>query len=398
MDKLKPILKIIKKYHVWVLCLVVIGTAVGGLFAGSAGLQKDAKTTEGKIKALDSKIDKIARTSKPPNQVWIDAKKQETEEERVRIRQMWEKIYDQQQAGLIWPESAGGLAFANKIEEQAGQSRLHKVQEQQFEKYAAGAFDALLEIVKAQKNIPQVSDEKTDAPGKTKLPKNTISLPLVRAGYVVGWSPESQQRISHRLVRWGDERKFFAPTTARAKKTQRDLWIYGSMLDAIAATNTGATANYIAKVKYILDLQIGKDVVPLVQKVIAPKTNTKTKAGAKQPKTTPRAASPPRSKTSELAESIPVRMDLIVDQRYLSLLLAECANTKIPIEVTGFTARYRSRSGKDHFDQRTADENGAAAKGNSAVGTVVDTFDMRVSIEGKVHFYKQVNTQVLGNQ
>ncbi|MCG8587412.1 MAG: hypothetical protein MI757_22120 [Pirellulales bacterium] len=398
MDKLKPIFKIIQKYHIWVLCVLIIGTAVGALFASSGKLAKSAKATEGKVKGLDAKAQGLVNTPKPPNQSWLDAKDAQTAKEREHIASKWEKIYKNQQEELVWPEAAGGQAFADKIEQQMGLTRLDKIQEEQFEKYAAGVFDSMLEIVKAEpryRTAPAAVDDKKKTPpprggaAKVKQPASG-GLPPVRAGYVVGWTPASQKRIADPLLRWGNEIDFKAPTARRAKATQRDIWIYETLLKAIAAANADATANYMAKVKYIVDLRIGDDVSLAAAQPADGKAkgNDKGKA-ATQVRRAPR----PPNKSAGIAESVPVRMDLIIDQRHLALLLAKCSNRKLPIEVTDFTARYTSRSRKDRSD-RVGGE--GAEKEAGVVGTVVDTYDMYVTILGKVHFYKESNPAMLG--
>jgi hypothetical protein len=391
---------------VWVLCVLIIGTAVGGLFAASGGLGTNTKATEQKVTGVNARAAQLEAKQMPPNKTWVEEKDKEIVAERERIRRIWDKIYDAQQKNLQWPEAVGGLAFATTIEEQASKPRLDKPQEEQFEKYAAEAFGDLLAIVKAP-NLSKPVAVKQD-PRAADVPRKTPTLPPVPADYVVGWAPASQRRIADPLIRWGNEDAisgFGAPTTARAKKTQRDLWIYQSMLKAIAATNGDATANYLAKVKYILELQIGGDVDPLFRTApAAPAAPASAPAagGAKNPVAVPPPAPAPTTSTFVGIESIPVRMDLIVDQRYLSRLFAECANAPLPIQITGFSARYRSLSRRDHFDKtiEQPDENRpggiVAAKEIGPVGTLVDTYDMDVSIEGKVNFYKPPDESLLG--
>ena len=382
MNKLKPIFAMIKKYHVWVLCLAIIGTAVGGLFAASGGLGKTAKKTESEVKSLLSKANSLASKQNPPNQEFLDQIDEEIEAERARMRGIWKKIYERQQDKLPWPKDVGD-DFWEKADEQAGRTRMETKQVEQFQDYASKVFDKLLGIVRAELDVVQVVED--DAAKGTKKPEKTTRRG-VRSGYLVGWAPESQQLIRDPLVRWNSDRDFGSPSAKRAKDTQKQLWIYETMLNAIAATNQGATANYMAPVKRIRSLQVGikteknpNGVTPLMVRVAAPSA---------KPTTKPRAVTPSRSKFHGI-ESIPVRMDLVVDQRHLARLLAECSNAPLPIEVTGFTARYWSRSGKDYFDQQAREQDGnGVKKENDIIGTIVDTQNMEVTIEGKINFYK----------
>ena len=262
MDKLKPIWKVIKKYHVWVFSVIVIATGLGALFAAGNGLGTDANKTAKDVEAMDKKVQNLVSlvgNRRPPNETWI----KQVEEEGGQVRDIWQQIYDWQEQKLKWPEDVGGIAgadFAASIRKQAGEDRIEKVQEEAFEAYAAQAFDQLLAIVKAQPDYTDETQEVDDGARRPDKKKTAVTyLPLVRSPYVIGWVSQSQRRIRDPLVDWGNEPIYRAPTTARAERTQRDLWIYGSMLSAIAKTNGKATENYMAKVKHILDLRVGAD-------------------------------------------------------------------------------------------------------------------------------------------
>jgi hypothetical protein len=262
MDKLKPIWKVIKKYHVWVLCLVIVGTAVGGLFAASGSLATQADQTKKSVDQLATQSQQLAGQKSPPNQKWLDEKDKEIETERGRNRRIWQKIYEWQQRKLTWPEKLGGLEFVSQIEVQGAAARLSKEHEDAFEKYASEVFDDLLKVVQAEANYSSRAPVAKDAAkaGEPKKKEKPTTISPVRAPYIVGWLKASQDRIRNPLVNWGDENRFGRPSKTRVLATQRKLWIYNSLLSAIAKTNGKAEANYMAKVKHILDLQVGTDV------------------------------------------------------------------------------------------------------------------------------------------
>ena len=99
------------------------------------------------------------------------------------------------------------------------------------------------------------------------------------------------------------------------------------------------------------------------------------------------AKAPPRPVGSSFngIESVPVRLDLIADQRHLTTLFAELANAPLQVEVSGFSANYRPR-------RRADSKQGDPRKGQNAdtgpLYTIVDSYDVQVSIEGKINFYK----------
>ncbi len=375
MDKLKPIGKVIKKYHVWVLCLVVVGTAVGGLFAASGSLESQAKKTKVEIDGLKTQSEGLKNQKTPYNQKWLDAKDKEIETERARNRGIWERIYERQQRKLVWPEKLGGLEFASQIDVQRAEARLIKEHEDAFEKYASEVFDDLLKVVKAEANYSARAPvaEKDARTGEPKNKAKPTTLAPVRPPYVVGWLAASQIRIRDPLINWGDENRFGRPSKTRVLATQRKLWIYNSLLSAISKTNGKAEANYMAKVKHILDLQVGKDVKSL---------HATPAARARQPGSNFRGIEP-----------VPARMDVIVDQRHLSALLAELANAPIPVEISGFVATYES---KRQGEENRRDPRKGQNTNKGPVPTIVDSYDMKVSIEGKVNFFKKPDENLLG--
>ena len=84
-------------------------------------------------------------------------------------------------------------------------------------------------------------------------------------------------------------------------------------------------------------------------------------------------------------------MKLIVDQRYLSLLLSELANAPLPIEISRFVAQPKNGSSKKQPGLRKNQ-----ADDGSPIRTIVDSYDMDVLIEGKVNFYKAPDDRLLG--
>ena len=373
MDKLKPVWKVIKKYHIWVLCIAVVGTAVFGLFMANGTLAAQADKTKKEVDDLAKKSRDLAIQPNPPNEKWVAEKDKQIEAERARNRRIWESLYEWQQRQFKWPEKLGGLTFASQLADQGAQTRLIKEHEDAFEKYSSEAFDDLLKIVNAEANytarapVEEEDEKKSGRRAAAEKKKPVATIAPVRSPYVVGWLASSQSRIHDPLVNWGDENRFGRPTKTRVLDTQRDLWIYESLLKAIAKTNGDAAANYIAKVKYILDLQVGKDVQPLQQRV-ATKARSRSVRG-----------------NFNGIESVPVRLNVIADQRHLTTLLAELANAPLQVEISGFSARYTP---KRRVDEKQGDPRKGQKQDVGPLYTIVDSYDVQVSIEGKVNFYK----------
>ena len=162
------------------------------------------------------------------------------------------------------------------------------------------------------------------------------------------------------------------PSTLAVVLAQEDLWVIEALLRVIANTNEGATYA-TAAVKQIEALQIGKDAVGGRQgeegifragpaaarsRRNAPRRpgrrqtehgrarrsrrrrgRAKTKDSSRTATSTTRASRCRPSRVSlrqaPYAEfkMMPIRMNLVMDQRRLPKLLVECANSNMPIEV-----------------------------------------------------------------
>jgi len=186
------------------------------------------------------------------------------------------------------------------------------------------------------------------------------------------------------------------PSTLRVRMAQEDLWVYEALLRVIKNTNEGATTYENAAVKRINAIQIGQEALGAAPKKrgtgasggpLFPTTSAAggfpvtvdgntdvdqfsagasmpTTAGAPSTGTLGMPAAPQSAADAERAELLdgryvdeegnplrlqpgqekiehpyaefkmmPIRLELVMDQRKIRRLLAECANSSMPIEV-----------------------------------------------------------------
>lgn len=196
---------------------------------------------------------------------------------------------------------------------------------------------------------------------------------------VVEWNAAERERIKERF-RWRG-----APTTREVLLAQEDLWVYQALLTVIKNTNEGAQRHDKAYVKRIEALDIGRDATQRFGRdtrssyspsALGPASNLPgalpsgevdgfSQPGAAPampefPAATPSAPAPTASQLTGREKQLltgryvdangepleaeaahpyaefkmmPIYMRLRVDQRRIPRLLAECANSNMPIEI-----------------------------------------------------------------
>jgi len=115
-DQVKQILAVLKKYHFWVLCglLLLIGLGVWQMSVGA--LASRYKERENKLNSQRKEVADIAKEPSPPNQVLIDAIKQAHEGLKDEVANASAFLYQMQKANNPWPVQVLGEAFVEAAE------------------------------------------------------------------------------------------------------------------------------------------------------------------------------------------------------------------------------------------------------------------------------------------
>lgn len=215
-----------------------------------------------------------------------------------------------------------------------------------------------------------------DASGNPVMVDDSITL----------WDPANQQEIL--MTHFGFVARDTTPATLEVLYAQEDLWVLQNIMDIIKATNGDATARHEAAIKQVDYVRIGRSAMGLAGNITplgpvaagmtagmtatdgatpvagAEGTTTGTTDGGTGmpggegmmmmmsrdpaegryvdekyqplPATRLRAAltsATPEDALLAVSKRMPVRIRLQVDQRKLNLLLAECGNSRLPVEV-----------------------------------------------------------------
>lgn len=294
--------------------------------------------------------------------------------------------------------------------------------------------------------------------GTTGYPgaSGTGAAPTVEMEGIVEWNPQNIAAIKQRFA-W-----IKVPTSEEIWNAQEDLWVYEALLRIIANTNENATGPHNATVKRINAIEIGPDAARYLGAAVASATPSSTLGSGSAIPTSAAggygepvgeagappgyggygsgygtAASPlygryvdadgrPLAPGSQqpFAEfkMMPVRLDLVVDQRKIDQLLVNCVNSDMPVRITrvlirpsqataaasgggygvmgssgpGFGTGYGTS--EEYGESATEAYGGGYGTGTSGTTTLSTamTYDVPIVIEGIIYLFNPPNIAELG--
>lgn len=400
MDKVKEILAQLKKHYFWVLIGVVLVAAVVVWFLATGDLRSRFTARQEAIKKRFDELQSIVGNSQHPNDKTIAyvrgllGSSDLPETLKGKVFTAWELLYREQKEKNQLPGTLGE-GFKSEFES-LGPNK--KDLPAEFLELYQSFIDRHLPTLRESVRWRHPKDE-TGATGvrpggetATAKPPSPFGRPTGEAGGnvdavemvgVVDWDSTSWERILAHF-NWS-----VRPTTQQVVLAQEDLWVYEALLRVIARTNEGAADQHQAAVKRIANLNIGTDAAaaflaaatggsalegagspstvampggdvsggPVATPGGVVATPSGTAAGATDPtaleaallnyryvddKGVPLAAdaAPPYAEF----KMMPIQMELVVDQRKISRLLIECANSSMPIQI--LSVRTRPGEGK----------------------------------------------------
>lgn len=114
MDQLKVALNLLKKYHFWMLLVVVLLVGLFIWHTASASMSEQFAKRKADLESKKKAVSEIASASNPPNLQVVDAIKQQHNRLREEVYQAWLYLYQLQQQNNPWP-AALGPEFAQMI-------------------------------------------------------------------------------------------------------------------------------------------------------------------------------------------------------------------------------------------------------------------------------------------
>lgn len=395
MDKVKEILALLKKHYFWVLIGVVVVVPVVVWFLATADLRSRFTARQEAIKKRFDELQAIVSNSQHPNDKTIAyvrgllGSSDLPQTLKGKVFTAWELLYREQKEKNQLPGMLGE-GFKSEFES-LGPNKKELPAEflELYQSFIDRHLPTLREIVRWRHPKDESGAGGVGPGGRTTMarPPSPFGRPTGEAGGnvetvemvgVVDWDPASWERILAHF-NWS-----VRPTTHQVVLAQEDLWVYEALLRVIARTNEGATDQHQAAVKRIANLNIGRDAAAAflaaatggsggTEAAASPSAVAMPGGDVSGPIATPGGTVATPSGTAGAAadttaleaallnyryvddkgvplaadaeppyaefKMMPIQMELVVDQRKISRLLVECANSSMPIQILSVRTR-----------------------------------------------------------
>ena len=450
MDQLKEFLGLFRRQHFWFILPVLLILAGYGWWSATGTVSETVSRNVSTIGGYHQAATGIANTTDHPNEEWHEVMDELIASRRANVLAAWQKKWERQGKTFTWPQDAFGPRSASVLKIVEDMRPIEKVDftKQELPPVARTDYKAFM-----QNQLPRIAQRigaiwdpggtLVDARGSGTLPANSDEElpPGFDKPTIVQWNPENQKFIQQTFDWPG------YPTTMQVLYAQEDLWILGSIIDIIKATNGDARTQATAPVKEIISIKYGKDVAR--RGYVDPPAPVRTGGGdddddldlggggTAPPPAEPTAEDPndpnaPKlgpphlavgryvdqnfqkintiedlKSNLDIAKRIPVQIRVRIDQQYVNRLLAACANAPLTYEVRQF--RYSppdevsfTESATPYSPQAHGSGGGMIDFGGNATGPQmiapenVDRLDQEVELWGIIYIFNPVNEAMLG--
>ena len=259
MDQVRTILKVIWTQRFWVLGTIatIVSVVCWNMAAGT--LQSEFSKRKSAIDGAYNAVNGIKNERPHPNDAVNEGVLRQAKQQRDYVREVWKELYEEQRSKVLsWPESIGE-EFVTYMEKRNFRDSINSTMRGFYHNYIENRFDALLDIVKAQKNTT----------GRAARGGYGGEFGGEYGGGVASADADTEE--DDYLVQWLDQTKLQQkllfkkkPSPTQVWITQEDLWVYETLLHVIADTNQarGATRPDNTAVRVIVELQVGSAASP----------------------------------------------------------------------------------------------------------------------------------------
>jgi len=483
MNQLQSVLVALRKWGFWVICGVAVLVGLGAWFIAQQSVQANIKARKDQLDGLKSQVSGVKPGS--PNPQVIDAARKQIEQLKADVYQAWVTMYAEQKVKNQWPAALGAefLNWVNQPGRKPGDPIPERFREI-YLNFIEQHFPTLFEIINLRRpanvDLKQLGSIRAavasggystgEYPGAmTTMGEEgyggTMGYPgaaypgtgvtgtgstTVEMVGIVDWSSQNIAAIKQRFA-WRQ-----VPTSDEIWNAQEDLWVYEALLRIIAKTNEGATGPHNAAVKRINAIEIGPDAARYFVSASAATSMTSSSATGTMGSPAMETGSPselgsgyssgygyggygmrstygryvdasgnplPPGSAQPFAEfkMMPVRLDLVVDQRKIDQLLVNCANSDMPVRITrvlikpGQAARggmvgYGGGVGGDTgmsstmgygYGSETGYDTGAGyggTYGSGGMSRATTSHEVPIIIEGIIYLFNPPNIEELGKE
>jgi len=483
MNQLQPILTALRKWGFWVICGAAVVVGLGAWFVAQQSVQANIKARKDQLDGLKSQVSGVKPNS--PNPQVIEAARKQIEQLKADVYQAWVTMYAEQKVKNQWPAALGAefLNWVNQPGRKPGDPIPERFREI-YLNFIEQHFPTLFEIINLRRpanvDLKQLGSIRAAAAaggyGSGEYPgaMSTMgeegyggAMAYPGAAYpgtgVTGAGPVTAEMVG--IVEWNSQniaaiKQRFAwrqvPTSDEIWNAQEDLWVYEALLRIIAKTNEGATGPHNAAVKRINAIEIGPDAARYFVSASAASTMASATGSMAMGSPGMETGSPsemgsgsgsgygyggygmrsnygryvdasgnplPPGSAQPFAEfkMMPVRLDLVVDQRKIDQLLVNCANSDMPVRITRVLIRpgQASRGGMGGYGGGLGGEPGmsttmgygygsetgydtgtgsGAAYGSGGMSRATTSHEVPIIIEGVIYLFNPPSIEELGKQ
>ncbi|TWT90684.1 hypothetical protein Mal64_10790 [Pseudobythopirellula maris] len=257
MDQVRVILGWIKQHHFWLLSVVVLGVCVASWYTAAGALSTEFKANQNKINSEFQSLSSLRNKPFKPSDSVNARQAQEIVNLSSEVRTLWSSLYESQKEQVLnWPSTLGD-SFINSVQGLEFGDRMREDMRERYLNYIQKRFPQLVEIIDARL---MAADGGVGRRGGRPLSPGGVSR--------FGEGRDEEEVEEEFIVEWLDQELLrgklelnSSPSSLRIWVTQEDLWVYESLLTAIANTNkaAGATRQSNAAVRIIQELQVGAD-------------------------------------------------------------------------------------------------------------------------------------------
>lgn len=242
-DNVRQALRLLAKYHFWILAAAVPAIAIPTLFAGTGVLATKIEVERRKIDTAAGQLQAVTATSPHPNSAWASQIDEQAAKLSGETAAEWQALWDGQQSLRVWPEELGP-DFLRAVAERGPTGRLERPLLLRYQKLAPRLARGLPPRMGAP-------DEMTEA-----ATPPTRGGPSAAAKQGLVWNVADQRRVYQNFV-WEKP-----PTTLLVMLAQEELWVYGTFCDLVKRFNAdaGARGRELA-IATVETLAIGYDAV-----------------------------------------------------------------------------------------------------------------------------------------
>lgn len=373
MDQLKAAMSWLAKYHFWVLSglAVLVGLAVW--FLAVSDLEARYNSRVQKIDSDFQAMQGIQGEPQHPNERVIQASQAKHEDLKKNVLNAWRILYQLQEDKNPWPDVLG-QDFLTFIKSQPPDAEIPEHLREFYQNFIIQRFPKLLELIDVRRPKPGTKAATEKAGGMEGHGGESEPKPADYTGMVF-WDEGNLKGIQE-PYKWTSR-----PSTLQVRLAQEDLWVYEALLRIIRNTNEGSRDYFKAPVRRIEAVEIGQAAAGAFSRVGTsdfsgePAADGSGGGGAEgqppDPNADPNAApSDPNMPAPGGPEAgggldtisknlldrrymdnkgkplvagaahpypefkmMPVRLKLVMNQLQIPKLLAQCANSNMPVEV-----------------------------------------------------------------